>query len=1198
MSAPKTPAAPEGIDKRHPGRHVKMSSTGWAYSLGSGSWARGVYRKYDSTWRLVAPLPYVRELVVRRDARDAVLTSVYRLSMSPEGDDGVTLVGVHDLQTGVWADRLQVALSGDRTVIAAAESAIREVGEEAPRSEISARVADDQLQLPPIDVVPPGYLRRAEVEEAAARETWRKLLAAAQYAPKVAFTIAAVIGGLYVRPLNRQSFFVSLTGGPNLGKTTALMCSAAVVGDPREVKQSWQTTVNGELQDLATYGLLPAFRDELSTAPLKVRRDLDNLIMSVCEGGQKKIGSIDQIARRSARWGGIWVMTTNHSVLGQATEEGVSRRVVEVETPITVDRASADAMTSLSLEAYGWPLHWLQRDGMKLQHMRELCAKAECELDMPDKGLGVGLGMNHAVVIAGAERLEALVGVTGFRTAVARAARELYRWQMRELEEDGLTAGQRALSAVAGRVASRMAAYPTREQYNAAARGDMNAFVPPVVEGWDLDGDQCPGDLAVRTEMFAEICEAADVDYRVALRELDKRSDKDPAGSLLRVGDNETDKRRVYKLRLHGKLRPSVYVLRLPADSADPVASGETTGPADASQNAPAADDTAVQQSLGLAEGDVTPDQDAADPVPEEVVPESDEPGEDAMTPQHRNTATPSLEQFTDDALIALVNDPAADDATIDAALAELAARPAEVPAPAPVPAPERPAEPPAPAAAPRTPACGQRRAAARTTAPRRRLAACGVLDTAGLWLPGRDVPIEVAVPADAAAAYRLAIANEVKALWFHPSVHAALGIPAEREVTADFGPATALEHPWTSVDGYRLDTGDGAGLAAWVNIAPEGEGRRLGLVFPAYDASRSAWHTAPDGRTLCAAVVTFAESLGEPFYMSLNETSAAMIRKSAGDKLQVFTSSSRRTGALGEVPEPMGKVRHLGDWSRALLDEEEGGAFLDRFDLNAAEASVNTSVFVGIGVPERGPMTSWNRAEMKKSAGYVLANVPRQHPKLDTRLPSLLGPWSRVDEVEETRGGPAWAPVELFVLLDEIGVPFEPVEALMFPDAARLLRPYGEHLSKGRMDLMDAAADDPASDLALDVAKAMYKSRQGDYNRRGSRIFRPDVRDGSICKSRANAYRRLRKIGKESGRYPVAFHVDAAYYVSHDDRWTGEDRHDNAAAIAPAGMTIGTAMGEWKHETSVRLVRVADMLGQRSFPAKFDKLIDEKGAY
>src|SRR5699024_3086908 len=87
--------------------------------------------------------------------------------------------------------------------------------------------------------------------------------------------------------------------------------------------------------------------------------------------------------------------------------------------------------------------------------------------------------------------------------------------------------------------------------------------------------------------------------------------------------------------------------------------------------------------------------------------------------------------------------------------------------------------------------------------------------------------------------------------------------------------------------------------------------------------------------------------------------------------------------------------------------------------------------------------------------------------------------------------------------------------------------------MSKARLDLLDG--DDEPSALAVSVLKGMYKSRIGDFNRPGSRIYRPDWRDMILAKAVANGYRKLRKIGSTSGRYPIAWHVDAALYTSDD---------------------------------------------------------------
>lgn len=1135
----------------------EISSGGWAYSLGEDvdgdSHPRGIYKEIGGTWRRMAPLPYVLERLMRRDSAGMQVGSNFRVSMSPAGllPDGTPAHAVKishdDLKDGTWGDRLGVPLSGDPKIVQAALTVIKEIANAAPAREIAPRVHEGELELPPADVGPVGYGKRAG-DERQARQVWAELLDIAAGAPRLALTMAAAFGGLYIAPLRRQSFITLLVGDAGAGKTTALTAGASLFGAPGdgEVVKPWNTTVIAVCQELGGYGVLPAFRDELGTANSAVRRDLESLVFQITQGAQRTRGGRDGNPTTSAAWHGVMVASSNSSILGQVSNEGVARRVLEVRAPITRNAAEAERITELAHAAHGWPLHWLRERGMDIDGFRSHVKAAEDELVLPENGVARGLAKHFALSIAGADLLEEITGTTGLRQTVLTASRELLDEQITEITENGATAADRVYSAVVQAVVSKPAAYPTRNAYaTALISGGESSYMAREVEGWLLTEDDYPGDFAVLTNVVTKICNAAGIDNpRTGLRDLEQR------GTLIRYpGSKNDDPRRIHKLRVHGGWRPSVYIFRLDTDEVlreRPAPVDEPTDPGTAAalpqdQNCGT---TAAQPAGAPPAAEVNPDDVLTygtdgpvlridrDPAPCRICGCTSVVGTDDRGPVHPFCATGQAQAHA--------------------------------------------AAPPAPA----------QRPAARPAAGRRpRLSLCGVLDVDGLWLPGADRAVEVSTPADIAAAYRLAAANDLRQLWIHPRAHGALGIPETREITAKVGPTTPVEHEWASGDGVTLDPG---GLAAWVNVAPaDGQGRRIGIAFPAYDADRTDWHQASTGAVLRDAVLRYA-ALAEPFYMSVNETSAAMIRSSAGEDLASWPA--------GEVPEPAGKVKFLDGDSRVLTDEEEGQTYLHKYDINGAECSVNTGVWVGIGTPDRFelrlPVANNAVREMKECTGYLLANVPRTHPNLDPRLPNILKPWERVDDRDETRGGPTWVPVETLVLLDELGLPIEVHEALLFRSARRLLRPYGERMSKARYELFTADENDEPAAVALKVVKATYKSRIGDFNRAGSRIYRPDIRDAIIAKARANAFRALVKIGKESGRYPVAFHVDAAYYTSdEEDPILAAPKGMKGLTTASSTAKLGAKLGQWKPEDTLALVKIREHLAEPGFAARFEKI-------
>lgn len=1179
MSAPNEDVAP--IDARRPKHELRYSTGGWRYATGEPgeNFPRGVYKEANGEWRMLAPLPYVFERLIQRSSTGAQMAVTYRMSMSPADDaDDVVNVAYDDVKDGRWAQRLSVPLSGDPKIVQAVHTAILDVAHRAPERELAPRYHAGELELPPEDVAPAGYGRRAGTEENA-RTAWAEVLDIAARTPKLALTLGAALGGLYIRALRRKSFILLLSGDAARGKSTATLAAGGLLGDPAlgAVLKSWNTTVNAVCQELGLYGMLTAFRDELGTAPGSIRREIESLVFQVTEGGNRNRGTRDGIPVMTAAWHGVFITSANESILGMVSTEGAARRVLEVPAPITNNAPEAERVEELVQSAFGWPLRWLRETGFDIDGFRDLLGKAEQEVGLPDEGVARGIAKHLALVVAGAERLEQITGTAGVRAAALSAARTQLDEQVREIREHGATADQRLWNAIQSAVAARPHAFPTRANYEKWKRGDVDATpVASSVEGWSLVGDDYPGDLAVLTDAMDRIAQTAKLNTaRMALRDLERK------GILVRsyfTTKGKPDSRRTHKLRVAGNWRPWVYVLQFPDGHAavDPAA----TEPPAANAATPQDRDTAVTE-------DHVPDQQQTAPEPATAAPADDVLvlGTGGPVRYAPGGAGPCR-------VCGGGNPPTVDD---HGPVHAMCAMGQTAPSSAPAPPAERPADEQNPVRTTSRPATPRRSAAKAASTPERApLTLAGVLDTDGLWLPGRETAVTVDLPGDAAAAYELAAAHNLRQLWIHPGLHEALEIPATRKMSANVGPATAIEHPWaTAPEGWTLDTGDGAGLAAWVNVSPP-EGRRIGIVFPAYDYNRTDWHQASDGKTLLAALARFADATGEPFYMSPNETSASIVKKTVpkGENGQpaLTTLWSRK-----ELPRPVNAVRLLGDWSRVLTDEEDiTGGWLHRYDINGAETSVNTSVFIGIGRPERSTLSTFTAADYKKTAGYVLANVPRQHPNLDPRLPDILTPWREVDARESTAGGPAWAPVELLILLDEIGVPIEPVEALLWPNSARLLRGFGQRVSKARTELLAAKEKgDEIASLALSVVNALRKSRIGDFNREHSRIYRPDARDMIQAKARANAYRSLRKIAAASGRYPVAFHVDAAYYVSPEhDIWTAAPQGMGISRDEQGREIYSRALGGWKPEDSLLLAKVRDHLGEKSFAAKFDKIL------
>lgn len=548
---------------------VPMSTGQWAYSTGQEGeeHARGLYRLANTGWEPAAPLPYVLERLIRRDGAGRPAGRFYRMAMRyPLAEAGeVAIVADDDVKSGLWADFLDVSVSADQKIVQAVATAIRMEAERAPRRDLSPRWVGGELETPPSDVGPPGYGVLAPDEQGAV-ETWRQIADIAARNPKVAFVLGASIAAPFIAPLGAQSFVLSMAGQAYGGKTVTMETAASVWGDPSHegIVKVLDTSVIGLTQQLGTMGCLPAFFDECQASEIFQKpAQVQKMIFSVSQGAKRTVGGHTGTPRTSHGWRGILFLTGNVSVTGMLNNEGAIRRTVEVTGPITQLGEDADALTELVEAGYGWPVHWQRQAGFRLDAFRQLVTEAFQDIQVPQGG-GIAKAFGHslALAVAGAARLEQVVGATGFHAAALEAATELLTAQLDELEEQGATPGARAVSALLSAWVSRPAMYPTRSAYAAATAEDEYGNVPGAkltrdVEGWDLTDERGErATLALLKDRFAPLCQAAGIDApAIALRELDAarilvRSEESDGRrrSFLRVGA-KSHKTEVYRFR-------------------------------------------------------------------------------------------------------------------------------------------------------------------------------------------------------------------------------------------------------------------------------------------------------------------------------------------------------------------------------------------------------------------------------------------------------------------------------------------------------------------------------------------------------------------------------------------------------------------------------------------------------------------------
>lgn len=509
-----------------PTHRVKVTGGRWAYSEdGDADYPRGLYRYNSSshTWEQMAPLPHVREVLARRDGYGRCIAREYRLAVTPsiaetpDHPGEVVLVDGKELCDGKWAEQLGIALSADDKVRRAAATAITEIAARAPSREFAPRWVGDELQLPPPDVLA-GYGDHTP-DPTAARQVWAQIGAVAARNPKVALTLGVSLGGLFIAPLDRQSFTLLMTGRARGGKTATLQTAAAIYGNPKTVSGAASGTNISIPERAGELGCLPIYLGEVGASGL-TQGKLENLILRLAEGSDRMRVKFGGGTRTSPEWHGVMLAAGNDSILSDADNEAIAARVLEVPIPITTYPDDAFQLKKLARAGYGWPLRWLLEHGPDVAGFAARISAAHSELATPGTGGVEETLVEHlAVAVAGAELLEQLIGTTGIRAATLQASRDRLAELLAELADRGAAPGPRIEAAVRHAWVARRASFPDR-----AAFHDGNLWQPRGdIEGVSLVNDPTTGrgTLAVFSKALPGILAAAGVASSLpGLREL------------------------------------------------------------------------------------------------------------------------------------------------------------------------------------------------------------------------------------------------------------------------------------------------------------------------------------------------------------------------------------------------------------------------------------------------------------------------------------------------------------------------------------------------------------------------------------------------------------------------------------------------------------------------------------------------------
>lgn len=237
---------------------------------------------------------------------------------------------------------------------------------------------------------------------------------------------------------------------------------------------------------------------------------------------------------------------------------------------------------------------------------------------------------------------------------------------------------------------------------------------------------------------------------------------------------------------------------------------------------------------------------------------------------------------------------------------------------------------------------------------------------------------------------------------------------------------------------------------------------------------------------------------------------------------------------------------------------------------------------------PQSGLEDGWDARLQYLSAAMVaelptraLARVRKFDPKLGGYWRVRLSTWNhpglpdpagyeRGYHAGEPRESVRWVTTPTLALLDQLTTEgvyggFEVIEGYA-SETARVTRTWAERLRDAH-NLWDHTlwvAEHGGGGIATGqfhalkaATKACYRETIGLFGREGGRIDRPEWQDAIISQARTNLWRKLWRVGKDTGRWPVSIDRDTAWFAIPED---------GTPAEPIPGLDAGTGLGKFRH--------------------------------
>lgn len=538
-------ATPDRDDEEDQGGEFQVPGSLWSYTPGEGVWS-------DQGRQLLTWCPVVTENLIsyRDDGR------VFGQQVTITVGEHTATVPMDEVESGrVWWEALPSATgTADRKVRDQLTNIIRDQAARLPETVAHPRWRDDRLELPPAACLPNGYL-----EQGGTWHGWVELVRRSMDAPKIALVMSLAVAGLYVQPTRRQSYVVHLKGISSRGKSTAAMMAAGIFGCPDEnaVVTNWNASAKSVPAWLRDLRVLTGVRDELQSANMRPA-EVQSLMFQITQGAQRHVSSRSGMYRApAAGWHGALISTGNVSILGMTDNPAMFARVIEIDTPFTTSAEQSDALKEMAAEHYGWGLPAVVERGLPPAEWLQWCAKARTALEVPSGDLLGRAGHHLAGGVAAARLLEEITGAEGLQECVFHAAKDALGGIADDLTYKGGSLTTRFLQALADKIASEPALFPTEAEYRAAKQSE---FGGPKIWGWDWTDHDGPGDVALLPSGLKKLAQESEItDTLIVLKELARE------GKLYR---NQSSRHLTKQIKVAGK-KERAYVIGGLAEVAD-----------------------------------------------------------------------------------------------------------------------------------------------------------------------------------------------------------------------------------------------------------------------------------------------------------------------------------------------------------------------------------------------------------------------------------------------------------------------------------------------------------------------------------------------------------------------------------------------------------------------------------------------------